>query len=58
MPNRTLTTVTSVRSTLAVLVLLAGLAVTATALARGGQAADDCPPGSKDPDCRTIAHPP
>jgi hypothetical protein len=22
------------------------------AMARGGQAADDCPPGSNDPDCK------
>jgi hypothetical protein len=25
----------------------------APALARGGQSADDCPPGNKDPDCST-----
>ncbi len=58
MPNRALTTILSARSTIAILVLLAGLALTVGAFARGGQAADDCPPGSKDPDCRTISHPP
>ena len=26
--------------------------------ARGGQSADDCPPGSKDPDCATERHKP
>ncbi len=33
-----------------VLFLLTLLAMT-QAYARGGQSADDCPPGSKDPDC-------
>ena len=41
-----------------VLLVLASLIVSAAALARGGQAADDCPPGSKDPDCRSAGHPP
>ena len=34
-----------------ILLLLASLFAAAPAYARGGQAADDCPPGSKDPDC-------
>ena len=32
------------------LILLAALSVSPV-FARGGQAADDCPAGSKDPDC-------
>jgi len=33
------------------LVLMATLTASSMAYARGGQSADDCPPGSKDPDC-------
>ena len=38
---------------LAALVALTALAATPAAYGRGGQAADDCPPGNKDPDCST-----
>jgi len=34
-----------------IVLLLAALFASPPAFARGGQAADDCPPGSKDPDC-------
>jgi hypothetical protein len=34
-----------------ILMLLATLLAAPSAYGRGGQAADDCPPGSKDPDC-------
>jgi hypothetical protein len=34
-----------------IVLLLVALFATAPAYARGGQSADDCPPGSKDPDC-------
>jgi hypothetical protein len=37
---------------LRLMLVLIGLAVASSAHARGGQAADDCPPGSNDPDCR------
>jgi hypothetical protein len=37
-----------------VLLAMLMLLLTATAaLARGGQSADDCPPGSTDPDCKS-----
>ncbi len=35
---------------LLLLILLAAVPASQV-FARGGQAADDCPPGSKDPDC-------
>jgi hypothetical protein len=34
-----------------ILMLLAMLFAAPNAFARGGQAADECPPNSKDPDC-------
>jgi hypothetical protein len=36
---------------IAFLVLLIALFSGIAAYARGGQAADDCPPGTTDPDC-------
>jgi hypothetical protein len=41
------------RYLLAVLIMSAAIISTTVAFARGGQDADDCPPGSTDPDCRT-----
>jgi hypothetical protein len=40
------------RYVLIVLALLAGVMSTTTVVARGGQSADDCPPGNRDPDCK------
>ncbi len=40
------------------LLVLGCLALASAAQARGGQAADDCPPGSKDPDCKVDARQP
>jgi hypothetical protein len=40
------------RNVIAVVILLTGLLASGVAHARGGQAADDCPPGSTDPDCK------
>ena len=34
-----------------IVLLLATLFAAVPSYARGGQAADDCPPNSKDPDC-------
>jgi len=46
---------TSAALTLALVAALAAAVPLATspAFARGGQSADDCPPGNKDPDCST-----
>ena len=41
------------RNVVALLILLTALLVGTAAHARGGQSADDCPPGSTDPDCVT-----
>jgi hypothetical protein len=40
------------RSIMLVLLVLAALGTGTAAMARGGQAADDCPPGNNDPDCK------
>ena len=40
-----------VRILAALLLLWLAVASVTPATARGGQAADDCPPASKDPDC-------
>ncbi len=40
------------RNVLIIMILLASLGIIGNAQARGGQAADDCPPGSSDPDCK------
>jgi len=40
------------RNLIALLVVLASLVMGTAAMARGGQAADDCPAGSTDPDCK------
>jgi hypothetical protein len=48
----------TIKRALALLIVLFGLSASGGALARGGQSADDCPPGSKDPDCRSSSHPP
>jgi hypothetical protein len=40
------------RNVMCLLIVIAALFASPTALARGGQSADDCPPGSTDPDCR------
>jgi len=40
------------RYLMAVVTVLVALAAGSIAMARGGQAADDCPPGSTDPDCK------
>ena len=46
------------RNTIALLALLIALVITTAAQARGGQSADDCPPGSTDPDCKGAASSP
>jgi len=40
------------RYLMVVLLVLSALAAGTAAMARGGQAADDCPPGNNDPDCK------
>jgi hypothetical protein len=40
------------RSAIRVLMMLITLFAAAAAQARGGQSADDCPPGTTDPDCK------
>jgi len=40
------------RKIVALLILLTALFGIVDAHARGGQGADDCPPGSTDPDCK------
>ena len=40
------------RKVMVVLAALAAIVAGTAAMARGGQSADDCPPGSTDPDCR------
>lgn len=35
----------------AILMFLLALSTVSLVYGRGGDAADDCPPGSKDPDC-------
>ena len=40
-----------IRKLAAALMLLLALTATTDVYARAGQAADDCPPNSKDPDC-------
>jgi len=39
------------RNIIALLILLMALFAVTAAQARGGQSADNCPPGSTDPDC-------
>jgi hypothetical protein len=46
------------RGFIQMLLVLFGLALSVVCHARGGQAADDCPPGSKDPDCAVERHKP
>lgn len=46
------------RNAILTLLVLIGLAFAVECSARGGQSADDCPPGSKDPDCATTRHKP
>ena len=58
MPTSTRRSVLTAKRLIALLVVLFGLSASVAALARGGQSADDCPPGSKDPDCRVSSHPP
>jgi len=41
-----------VRSAIVLILILTGLVASTAVMARGGQAADDCPAGSKDPDCK------
>ena len=43
------------RKAFAIFFLFLALLAAAPAWARGGQAADDCPPGSTDPDCAASA---
>jgi hypothetical protein len=45
------------RNVIALLVVLTALLTATAAQARGGQSADDCPPGSNDPDCKGSAAP-
>jgi hypothetical protein len=40
-----------IRKLIAAVLVLLTLSVAGHVYARGGQDADDCPPGSKDPDC-------
>ena len=39
------------RKSIALVFFLLSLLTVTEVLARGGQSSDDCPPGSKDPDC-------
>lgn len=48
-------TKTTMRHLMALLIVLAGLAAGTAAMARGGQSADDCPPGNTDPDCKGVS---
>lgn len=43
------------RNMIAIFLMLLSLAAASAAWARGGQDADDCPPGSTDPDCQGAA---
>ena len=40
-----------IRKLAAAFMFLLALSALSQVYARGGEAADDCPPGSKDPDC-------
>ena len=42
----------AIRSLIILMLFLVGLIASTAVMARGGQAADDCPAGSKDPDCK------
>ena len=46
------------RSIIMLLLFLTAFVLAVECQARGGQSADDCPPGSKDPDCATERHKP
>jgi hypothetical protein len=52
---KTTATMGFMRHLLALLIILAALLACHVAYARGGQDADDCPPGSTDPDCKDAS---